>query len=813
MQSYSAESILLGALNHDIGKFVFRSGEKEKHQRSGETFFREHTHHLKALEPITEAICDIIRNHHDAANIPPSIKIADEISADERKNEESDETYRPLMDIFQFLDIDRAELQNQVYYHYPAAEDLSQVFPTQGPEVQSKEWKPDEAEVKTKHKLALDAFAKEMESIPGPMKLTGIIDTLYHLAAKWEWGVCSAGYKTRPDISLFDHQRMVAAIAMSHYLSNNEHKPFLFLMGDISGIQNFIYNIDSPSEGSPNMAKRLRGRSFYLQLLGEVFANYILDTMHLYPVHLIYNGGGHFLILLPNTEHHRTQLKEIEETLTNWIFNKYHGRLGIVIDAIETSPDELKDFSSLYTNIANKIHLKKSKKFFSLINKMIQPLETLRGENISICPVCRNEFKGSSICYDCNDHVEIGKEIIKSKYIIEIHLKNETIIRDYPKQITPIFFKEFKLAYFLSRKSEDVVALIKSFPEDQIEKVLIKRINNSDFLQSELLNLVKLKLFPIGFGYTWIANHAPLEKNNKVMEFENLSMQMPIDTVDYLESNVDEIEMQDSKYPLLAVLRMDVDSLGMVFSKGLQKLKASPARVATLSRRLSLFFNGYINKLAKRHKIYITYSGGDDLFIIGSWINTINFAIQVRRDFRRFCCSNDNLSLSGGLLIVKPSYPVGRAAQKAGGMEENAKDFVHKNGRLKDAICIWDYQLSWDRFENLLEYGHHLYRLYEKKELSSSFIYSIHGLSNKRFDPSGEEDLHWFDKSIYLVKYLIARKPYKITEDKVKKQSTETKIKILSRLISEPDLYREFSIPAMISLYNIRSKLVFNAID
>lgn len=42
---------------------------------------------------------------------------------------------------------------------------------------------------------------------------------------------------------------------------------------------------------------------------------------------------------------------------------------------------------------------------------------------------------------------------------------------------------------------------------------------------------------------------------------------------------------------------MDVDNLGNIFSKGLNKISIS--RIATLSRMLDLFFSGYLNIITK----------------------------------------------------------------------------------------------------------------------------------------------------------------------------------------------------------------------
>ena len=83
-----------------------------------------------------------------------------------------------------------------------------------------------------------------------------------------------------PDVSLFDHLKTTCAIASCLFETKSENK-FLLIKGDISGIQDFIYKLASPEEAFKGMSKRLRGRSFYLTLLNETFAYYLLKELKL----------------------------------------------------------------------------------------------------------------------------------------------------------------------------------------------------------------------------------------------------------------------------------------------------------------------------------------------------------------------------------------------------------------------------------------------------------------------------------------------------------------------------------------------------
>ncbi|MFH2102340.1 MAG: type III-A CRISPR-associated protein Cas10/Csm1 [Chloroflexota bacterium] len=157
------------------------------------------------------------------------------------------------------------------------------------------------------------------------------------------WCVPSAYYYNTPDVSLYDHSRMTAALAvclaglsereidsLSSAVSNDFHgkattenqtllaKPVVLLVGgDISGIQKFIYTISSKKA-----AQTLRGRSFYLELLTEAVLRYVLNELGLPYTNVIYSGGGHFFLLAPLDAQHK--FADIRRQVTQKIL-AHHG--------------------------------------------------------------------------------------------------------------------------------------------------------------------------------------------------------------------------------------------------------------------------------------------------------------------------------------------------------------------------------------------------------------------------------------------------------------------------------------------------------
>jgi CRISPR-associated protein Csm1 len=80
---------------------------------------------------------------------------------------------------------------------------------------------------------------------------------------------------------------------------------------DLSGIQKFIYTV-----ATKGAQKALRSRSFFLELMMEHYADTVLRTCGLSRANLIYSGGGHCYLLLPNTQNVKDAVKEVN-TRTN----------------------------------------------------------------------------------------------------------------------------------------------------------------------------------------------------------------------------------------------------------------------------------------------------------------------------------------------------------------------------------------------------------------------------------------------------------------------------------------------------------------
>ncbi|MFQ6056140.1 MAG: hypothetical protein ACE5J3_09195, partial [Methanosarcinales archaeon] len=177
---------------------------------------------------------------------------------------------------------------------------------------------------------------------------------------------------------------------------------------------------------------------------------------------------------------------------------------------------------------------------------------------------------------------------------------------------------------------------------------------------------------------------------------------------------------------LLGVLKADVDYLGFIFSIGLEKEKeeeniTSISRISTLSRMLDTFFSGWINMAVHNNfgNCYIVYSGGDDLLIVGPWNSIIELSKYIERNFRNYTCNNPNITLSAGIFLCKPKYPIARSSKLAEDALENSKDI----GR--DRITVFDTTVQWTEMSDIIKCYEFFDSALKNKEISTSYVYRL----------------------------------------------------------------------------------------
>ena len=495
------------------------------------------------------------------------------------------------------------------------------------------------------------------------------------------------------DISLYVHSKITSAVAscMKLYFDEQQiqdykkycfnsgskifrnEKIYLLISGDISGIQDFIYTI--PSKGA---LKTLRGRSLYIDLLLEEFIDEYLEQIGLSRANVLYSGGGHFYILAPNIEDTKKAIDKLQAKMNRWLMENIGINLYLAIGTAECSANNLMK-SEAQGNL------------FAIVNKELKDDKTIRYSKDEdflehIFNVEKEEDTAKKECNICHNLVDKlwkynSDEEIACEFCLNLYKLGQDILTQ-------------DLVFVISEEKID--GGIKIFGKDKDLYMYAVNIEDIDMFKGKILRIYsKNNLLENDLAVRlYLADYSAKNENDEVMTFDDLA-----------KSSC----KTDKGIKRLGVLRLDVDDLGIAFSSGFVSDKdkiednlryATLSRYADLSKDISMFFKVAINKIcagdltgcvdfeekafnifgiakAPKRKVNIIYAGGDDLFLVGAWDEVLEVAIDINRAFKQF--TNGKLTLSAGMAMFSPTYPISKMAEIAGLLVQMSKNRKDKN--------------------------------------------------------------------------------------------------------------------------------------
>lgn len=510
----------------------------------------------------------------------------------------------------------------------------------------------------------MNAIMAKMSSAKDAVTTDNLLDVLY------THGTAISSSSLMPDVSLYDQAHLMAAIAvclqgLKEQSPADDERPFLLVGGDFSGIQPYIYQIVSKYA-----AKNLKGRSFYVKLLGDAVVRTLVNALSLQNANVIYNSGGSFYVLAPNTQETiialQTAIKDVEEKL----YSVHGTAIYVAIDSVPLSKAELigNGLQQRWVDLFNKRDKCKTHKWASLMqesySKFFEPTSVIsdKCDAITGLPFLEGEkpggkIDGKEISAINQAQIDLGKALRHNCRCI-VAARRKIIGWDHITHIEPA--RLGIIYYIISR--------------DDFGRV---DIGDVDALESDAVIMMV---------------------NEPTMAYGKcVSQRMFYGGNDFNDETLDKM-CENEGFSRMGVLRMDVDNLGSIFQSGIEADKASMARYATLSRSFDYFFTGYINTICKAEsdKAYIIYAGGDDLFIVGEWRTVIRIAEKIHDNFKRFSCGNPAFSISGGVAVLGSKYPIIAGAEESADGESKAKK--HETGGVtKNAITILGMPLNWDK--------------------------------------------------------------------------------------------------------------------
>ncbi len=462
----------------------------------------------------------------------------------------------------------------------------------------------------------------------------------------------------------------------------------MLIRGDLSGIQNFILDI-----ASKQASKNLKGRSFYIQLLGDTVLKRMLKEFDLFGGNIVFASGGNFFLLAPNTARVKARFEELAHEITQAIFKEHGARIALVMGAQEVSQKEMlsgtinQPIKQLFESTLDR---NKKRKYAGLIaedyDSLFKPSEAggeaytdaITGEEVDradgkVYAIVEGESLPQLVKKETlGENPKVFRDVTAKQIFLGHHLKDIQYLAFSTKKI--ILKEQYGEDLVFNPCGLGIYAYV--FKDDSALEALkgadhaeLFAINKTD--KNSIVKGLNIPADPMFYG----GNKAPvLIKEGKDEDGGKRAKGSP----KYFE------ELSgDGDFKRLAVLKMDVDGLGAIF-KDLEGPHLTFSYYASLSRNLDWFFKGYLNTIWEQNPDFkeytqIIYSGGDDLFIIGRWDLMIRFAETIHMEFSRFACSavlnpEDRVTISGGIAIVTDKFPVIKAAAFADTAEKMAKE-------------------------------------------------------------------------------------------------------------------------------------------
>ena len=713
--------LVLAGLLHDIGKVVFRKeGYAGGHSQNGYAFLADE------LKIEDSDILECVRYHHPECissagladdSLAYIVAMANGIaSAVDRKGERLKDgpfaKSMPLQSIFNRLNMNQGKMyyrpetlngKGTINYPVEEKEELGQAF----------------------YEGIKDNITRELRNLE--KKQGSILLLLEVLEENLSYVPAVADKGMETDISLFDHLKLTAAVSecILKYLDEKGirnyreglfgceedfygEETFLLFSMDISGIQAFIYTI-----ASENALKTLRARSFYLEIMMEHIIDCLLQETGLSRANLIYSGGGHCYILMPNSEQTMSAVDRYMDGLNHWLLEAFDISLYVAWGYAPCSANGLSNlpegsYGKIFRQISEEIGNRKSRRYSA---RDIQMLNSRKYSDYTReCKVCKklSGVDEEGICPLCRAIQRFSANILYDEVFI--------IRRGRKEDALPLPGE-----YWLSAGGREELERAELDPSFARAYSKNKRIKNA----------AKLWVGDYTAGKTFAEYAGEAEGIERI-----------------------------------AVIRADVDNLGQAFVSGFenpgnQNRYVTLSRTAALSRQLSLFFKLHINQLlaeshysidgkdAHSRNVMICYSGGDDLFIVGAWNEIVEMAVDIRRAFERY--AQGALTFSAGIGVYADSYPISAIAGEVAEMEDASKALPKKNavtifpdgqshmaeGADGTELSVQDGTYGWEEFEQCVlgEKYQQIYRFFKiSQERGKAFLYNLLELIRNRKD-------------------------------------------------------------------------------
>jgi CRISPR-associated protein Csm1 len=639
----------------------------------------------------------------------------------------------PLRSVFEFLNNGKVEAPTFAFHPLSLKSDL--IFPSEVSGDFQKLVTGFKNEWVNLKKLLPENYTKD--------DTTNFTDTLVFLSKKY---FSNAGFSDEyPYISLHEHLKTTTALA--DCISREGSSGILLVGAGLDNIQGFCYDIVSSKA-----AKSLKGRSFYLQMLLDTLQQEIIGHPKINAClgHIIYARGGKMYLLLPDTKDCEAALREMSLAISEKFWQHFKASLHQFLGFEKINNAENDAAKQAWVRLDAKVKFVKNRRWsnlFSLENfdqlfspiaeggtnldaSHAEPVDSRTGKKM--CRVTGEIIENPGLENILEEDGETGQKIYVSEFV-----KFQATLAEGIRDAEQYFWLKANSGQRVQKSfftgSDDYVSL----PDDSFSGRVWNSVR-SNFQRTKKWSINEPENFlpdppeALSYGFVFYGG------NNQATVFDK--EKTPSERIKFFHELAG-LESNDEKgkgFHRLGVCRMDADRLGEMAKEAAKSFALN----ATFSARLDLFLSGYINEIRKKRDDYceflnILFAGGDDLLIVGRWDLVIEFAREIQQGFKKFIGGKDFLTLSGGMAMVTPKFPIAKAVELAGYAEDNAK----KRG---NAFALLGEVVSWDKeFEFVESFSKKLeaWLADEDSGISASFIFKIYQFN--RMKSEGEPHWRW----------------------------------------------------------------------
>lgn len=723
-------NLFYGSLFHDIGKAIMRStGERRKHTLVGADYLKEFLTDLSGQDQ--QDIIRCLKYHHAKSLTSRPTKddlyyityIADNIASgtDRRLTDEELESYSdkwdsktPLYDIFNRFGKKKTEnYVNPGKLRFDKLNDIDALLPT-------------DIRKDFNHSNYIDGVLHFGHGLQAMSFTEEYMQSAVNLLeASMDFMPSSTNMEEVADVSLFDHMKLTAAFAMAlqQYLEEKKitdyrselyihekafyaKQAFLMVGFKLTGLENFIYTLTSKGAH-----KQLRSRSFYAKMISEWFIDCLLKDLELTRANVVYNAGGQGYLLIGNTAQNRETLKKVQAEFNQFLLEHYGITMTILMGAAPFTAGQVmkqnsfKNYNVVFSDIDEMIITQERHQYsVTQINQLNQAGKK-RGRECVVCHSVDNVDETEHKCQLCMKLESFSHDIQNEEYF-KVDGNSEGL------PIGP--------GAYLSVTTEES----------------IKEGNEAGWIYAKNKMVTGLRQQT----YLRFSDYSDLRNN----EFSTYAKR---------EWTKEEGDTKTTGIKRMAALRIDVDDLYAGFLGGFAHQGdgkyTTISRYATVSRKISSFFNVYLNELLASYdeRVTVINSGGDDVFIIGAWDSILDTLITMDNYFKKWTA--EKMSFSAGVYLYHDKMPINIVARRTKELLEAAK----LAGKNRVALFTEDNVFTLEEYKNDID-GQMLSTIRRFFDSQAShgknFIYNLLTLIRER----SEEDRISFARLTYFLSRL-----------------------------------------------------------